>query len=91
MLTIHRYELRMMDSQLLNMPRGALLLSVGVKGGDATESLWAAVDSEEPLVERRVFVVGTGHSMEAAAEAEFVGTAIDYLRGLVWHVFVEAV
>lgn len=94
MRTVYKYELRIEDEQVVRLPAGARLLSVGVQTDDSpalvyrTLSLWALVDTQAPPVARRVYIVGTGHPAGHVASAEYVGTVNDALR-LVWHVFAE--
>jgi hypothetical protein len=88
MRVIHKYELT--GSQIL-MPQFAELLHVGEQDGIAY--VWALVDPAQPMVLRRVSVVGTGHRIlgmnndsEDYITDAYVGT-VQMQSGLVWHVF----
>lgn len=48
------------DEFRISMPRGALILSVGVQNGAPV--FWALVDPDAPKVDRRLMTVGTGHA-----------------------------
>lgn len=71
----------------IEMPGGAELLHVHDQHGEPT--LWALVDTLEPLRTRQILTVGTGWPTELSTMAggtiPYVGTA--HCRGFVWHVF----
>jgi hypothetical protein len=70
--------------QRVQMPRYARLLHVGEKAGQLV--LWAWVHTDEPPLERRIRVHGTGHPL-GVYPGIYVGTAI--VGPYVWHVFDE--
>lgn len=94
--SIYRYRLEVTDSQLVEMPKGADILSVQRREGSQTvvaagthESIdmWALVDLAAPMEKRRFRVAGTGHPLTAANNLTFLGT-VQIARGrLVFHVF----
>ena len=92
MTTVWKYPLRLADGvQVLNMPRGARLLSAHDQQG--TPTLWMLVDAANPVEERRFVVHGTGHPVSLPMDdafIDFVGSCHDAARGLVWHVFEVA-
>lgn len=59
---------------VIRMPRGARVLTVQLQQGVPT--IWCLVDDEEPLVHRRLVVVGTGRDLEGrvSEKAVYVGT-----------------
>ena len=61
MKTIHKYpiELDFEHPIHVRMPRVAKIVLIGSQHHQAF--LWALVDSESPLVERRFRLIGTGH------------------------------
>lgn len=66
------------------MPQGAELLRVEVQEG--TPCIWALVDDAHSIMERRIEVSGTGHTMDpGVTKAQYVGTF--FLDALVFHVF----
>jgi hypothetical protein len=84
MKTIWKYALHPYTSHM--MPVGAKLLSVHAQGSEIC--LWALVDTEAALEERKFVVVGTGHKVPENA-GQFIGTALLCLGVLVLHVFEE--
>lgn len=85
---IFKYPLHIEDAQLVNMPAGAKMLSVGADSND-TPCLWALIDDhvDTPRVSRLVIIRGTGHSCDQINPDWFVGTVI--VKPLVWHIFVK--
>ena len=87
MKTIWKYKLRIEDRQLVEMPSKANLLSAGLQphphGFDVC--LWAMVDTDNPMIRRQVWIVGTGNPIGLSPSVKFVGTVIDV--PFVWHVF----
>ncbi len=85
--TIFKYPLRMADTQSVEMPKGAEVLSVQSQG--ETLCLWALVNTKRPN-EKRVFeVFGTGNPIhcDTGIERKFIATAQMPNLPLVWHVF----
>ena len=81
---VYKYPLELTDTQQIEMPDGARLLSV--KNQQGTLCLWALVDPHAPMVKRTIYVLGTGHTRNDEVSAElFVGTVL--MGWLVWHVF----
>lgn len=89
MTTIWEYPLSLTDLQPVEMPRGAIVLSVDAQKGQVC--LWAMVNVESPRVLRQVRIFGTGHPIdpEKLQSMDFVGTAVDATCGLVWHIWVS--
>lgn len=80
--TIWKYDLRVEDEILVEMPAGAELLHVGNQTGEIDRfTVWARV-IPGAHVARRLLVRGTGHPAPAVP---YVGTA--FSGPLVWHVF----
>lgn len=91
MRTIHKYELDITDEQVIDLPMYSEMLTIQEQHGKLV--LWCAVDTEDEMLPRKFFVVGTGHPMP---EPEDPWCALVYCstvqtRGgkLVWHVFTE--
>lgn len=81
MITVHKYQIDVVDSISVKTSRNARLLHVAKL--NEVPFLWALVDTEEPLVSRRIFVCGTGR--EVPFGAIYVGTFHE--DHFVWHVF----
>lgn len=85
MTTIWKFELEVEDTQWIELPRGAKVLSVGVQNG--TPCLWAQVETDEPKDSVLIITHGTGHPMKSA-NMKFLGT-YQLNQGLfVGHVFM---
>jgi hypothetical protein len=82
MKTIWKFTLKTTDEQVIEMPRGAKLLTVQMQ--DNRPQLWALVDSVKPNEQRTIATFGTGNPAE---DGEYIGTY--QMRGgeLVFHVF----
>lgn len=87
--TVHRYPLVSNHLTVVDMPKGAQLLSCQVKANDESLHLWALVDTEQPLESRTFVVVCTGavlHDQDYPA-MRYVAT-VQYDDGdFVLHVF----
>lgn len=83
MKTIWKYGFDTLDSWTFTMPRGAVLLTVAAQFDAAC--LWALVDPEQPSVERKILIYGTGHSIER--NDPYVGTYQLAGGSLIFHVF----
>ena len=87
MFRVLKFGLEVTDFAVARMPEGAKVLSVAERGEFGNRlDVWALVDPDAPMRERRFRVVGTGHPFPDADECRFVGT-VRTLRGFVWHVF----
>jgi hypothetical protein len=91
MRAVLRYQLSPNPTvQHLLLPRGAEILSIGIKPDSGVVSLWALCP-REPLDEEpvKLWCVGTGWDLPDAAKLEHIGTAIEPESATVWHVFRE--
>ncbi len=79
--TIWKYELEIVDEQILLMPLHSDILTVQFQGPSLC--LWARVDPRRSLADRRILIVGTGNPMPLAGK--HIGTV--QAGRLVWHVF----
>lgn len=91
MKAIYKYQLGVVGSQVIKMPKGAEILSV--KNQQENLVLYALVTPDEELVEHRILVYGTGHPIRADIfdDFNFVGTVNINSATLVWHVFAERI
>jgi hypothetical protein len=69
----------------LQIPQGAGILTAAEQFGGI--SMWAAVDPEKPLVDRKFAVFATGQSIETLLGHKFIGTVLLNGGSLVFHVF----
>lgn len=85
MKTIWKFPIRVVDSQVVEMPFDAKILCVQVQQG--APCLWALVDTEAIKSSRRIYIYGTGKPIPDNIDMKYIGT-FQYLGGsLVWHVF----
>ncbi len=89
MNTIHKYKLEITDDQLVDLPAGAIPLTVQMQHG--TPKLWAMVNTN--MYNRdtwKVFIVGTGNSLPKDIDgAKYLATFQKLQGQLVFHVFVK--
>ena len=85
--TIWKFNLKATDTQTIEMPAGAVVLTVQVQNG--TPCLWAMVDPEESASKRIFKTFGTGHQIDNSRNVPllFVGTYQLLDGNLVFHVF----
>ena len=90
---IWKYPLEIVDKQVLTMPAGVEILSVGKQG--ETVTLWAKVSllpthevHKTPMESVTILIFGTGHALPKDIElALFIGTVLTSSDQLVWHIF----
>lgn len=89
MKTIWKYTMNseggfLMKERLINMPKGAQIISVGEQHNNVC--FWAVVDPDAKMHERRFVVVGTGHDMPDLPLKPLGSVLVD--GGVwVWHLF----
>lgn len=94
--TVYRYPIDIVGEQTIPMPRGAEILTVakregstvllGVGAHEAVE-MWALVDPDEPMEDRRFRVAGTGHPLPDVGDLQFLDSVQIAAGQLVFHVF----
>lgn len=87
MTTIFKYPVEVTDVFTMDLPKGAVVLSVQCQG--EAPQLWARVDPSAPLEPRTFRVFGTGHPVADDLSLEFVGTFQMLGGSLVFHLFEE--
>ncbi len=87
MKTIYKYALSTEDTQLIDMPRHAQVLTVQTQRGEP--QLWALVDPHAELETRKFYTYGTGHPIDAGNLMDHVGTYQLRDGQFVFHVFAE--
>ena len=83
MKSIYKYPLEIADSQQIDMPKGAQLLSIQIQRGNPC--LWALIEIDAERMKRTIQMRGTGHV------ADGVGTFIATFQmeggALIFHTF----
>lgn len=87
MRTIYKYPIRP-DLLNLRLPVDAEILCVQTQHDQPY--LWVLLDKEAPLIDRRIAVYGTGHTMNTDPR-QYIGTFQLVNEALVFHVFEELV
>ena len=84
-MVIWKYELLIQDTQQVEMPWRAEILSVGNQDGNLC--LWAMGDPAIGMNTRIIEIVGTGQPLQSSFPIikKFIGTVI--MKQFVWHVF----
>lgn len=74
---------------VMQLQKGARILSVQNVREEGV--IYAMVNPGQPMVERRVCIVGTGRPAEAGDidDLHYIGTYTKLQGQLVWHVFIE--
>ncbi len=89
--TIWKYELRIDDYQIIDLPLNSEILKFDMQGD--VPCIWVMLpdpNSEHYEVESRKFrIFGTGHIgiKEEMNKENYIGTAMHRQGGLVWHLF----
>lgn len=102
MLTVYKYNLDIVDEQVVTLPRGAKILSCQQQrtpdswrpAYDGGLQLWALVDTDATHTRDHIVrIFGTGNpvndKMPDGRVMRFVDTVITNGGSLVWHVFAD--
>lgn len=92
MKTIHKWTFQITDSFSLMMPEDASILHVAKQHHEMYDygaEVWALVDTDKPMVERKFQLRGTGHDADGLDPANHVGTFLMARGSLVFHLFEE--
>jgi len=83
-MKIFKYRIKETDYQEIEMPEGAVILSIQNQYGNL--QMWAKVDESRRLLTRRFRIIGTGNHFNDEGL-----TYIDTVKqdGYVWHIFEE--
>jgi len=84
MKTVHKYPFRIGDPSF-SMPQDAELLCVQMQGD--MPCLWALVETDNPMVTRRIKIRGTGH--DCSGVGRYISTFQMAGGALVFHAFEE--
>ena len=85
-MRIWKWDLRIDDLQIIDMPLGAEILTVQTQGGQPR--LWAACDETAPLRPRRIAMYGTGEPINDRPGIYIATFQVDS-GALVFHAFEE--
>ena len=89
MRAVHKYPLTLTDTQVIEFPLGAQILSVQEQHGTLT--MWVLNDLQPiGMVPYRIRIHGTGHTI-TEYPGEYVGTVQQHDGNLVWHVFAQPI
>ncbi|MEO5991405.1 MAG: hypothetical protein ABIP68_07180 [Ferruginibacter sp.] len=81
-MIIFKYQIKTIGSQIIQMPKGAIILSCQQQ--NSFISMWAIVDENGELEDRHFEVIGTGNEITLKPR-EYISTV---QMGLyVWHIF----
>lgn len=83
MKTIYKYTAPIIDELTIAMPTDTEVLCVQIQ--DGLSQIWAKVDPDKGLVERRFYWRGTGHPADGLGR--YVGTVQMHDGALVFHLF----
>jgi hypothetical protein len=84
MKTVWKYELKLLDEQIVTLPYKSRCVHVGADPKGRL-CLWAEVETDNPLVEYGVRVEGTGHPLSEG----FIHVGSAVIGNFVWHVYLE--
>ena len=89
MKRIFKYQLDIIDNQIIKLPKGGKILSV--HNQNETICIWAEIDDEEKeTVGVEVVIVGTGNPMILLGGETFLGTVLHgYQSKFVWHIYYK--
>ena len=84
MQTVYKYEMSPLIVQVIEIPSGGVCRHVGEQNGNIC--LWVEVDTDRPMLDRTLRIVGTGHPLPKDEELDFLGT-VPMANGLVFHIY----
>lgn len=87
MKTIYKYQLEVIEKQIVELPLGAQILTVQVQNGEPC--IWAEVYNENKLVKRVFEIFGTGHELREGmgVDRKYIGTFQIHDGALVFHLY----
>lgn len=85
MITVHKYPVEFADNFTLKLPVGAKVLDCQMQNGSMC--MWALVDTEASLVERKFRLAGSGHLIKNSAGSLVHVSTFQPQVGLVFHLF----
>lgn len=87
MRTIYKQELPIEDVQVVEMPKDAIILHIGVQRG--RPCMWYECDTDAPRTTMTIMCYGTGHPMPDKDEADlnYLGTVLLHDDRAVFHFY----
>ena len=86
--TVWKWKLQLNETQVINMPSGAEILSIQTQQGKPM--LWALVNEDNPPTSRTFATYGTGFTMPENP-GKYIGSYQNKRETLVLHVFEQEV
>jgi hypothetical protein len=86
MKTIWKFRLSSADRQYFLVPPGSRVLTVQLQDQDPVIWCWVDTDAGEPMVQKEIWIFGTGYPMPEGLNFAYIGT-FQPIHGLVFHVF----
>lgn len=87
MKTIWKDVLEVTDKQTIKLPASYKFLSVALQYDQI--SIWYTVDDRAEMVERNIYIFGTGNPIPNEFDGKFIGTVLMAGGRLAWHIFEE--
>lgn len=89
-LTIHKYQLPVLERFVLRLPQGARPIRIADQGGMLW--MWCVVDTRAPFEERRFHAYKTGAEIDPTAKLTYIGHAAIHIQAeLALYIFEETV
>ena len=85
MRTIHKYQLEIVDTSIIDMPKSAMILTVQEQKG--IPYLWCLVNTEMEIGKRIIKTISTGQSVGNFCLGKYIGSCQLYNGEFVLHVF----
>lgn len=85
MQTIYKYELSIDDDQVVEIPKGGVVLCVQIQNGKPC--IWVRVDTKNEVEDRYFSIFGTGHAIADNITYNYVGTIQMQAGASVSHLF----
>lgn len=87
-MTIWKFPLKIIDEQIIMMPRINKIISVQVQ--QKVPCLWAIVNPDDSLkIPVKIVIIGTGHIHPSFMDMDFIGSIQLHEGNLVLHVFKD--
>ena len=87
MRTIYRYRLGTTASQTVQLYRGYSIKHIGYKRGNLY--MWVEVYTDEPLIDVKFSVFGTGLKIDTHYRGSHLQTVICPSENFVWHIYID--
>jgi len=83
--SIYKYTLTITDEQVIRLPLRHRILSVQAQNEELC--MWVRVATDDPCIDKKVYVLGTGHKSNLIKNKTYAGTVP--IGSLVWHIFTD--